>query len=285
MQLNHYKQNFKQNKYTMHFFSIKKKDFTLTIYDELLSTIKNSNYKVFTINEYFSQKNYDKPFIILRHDVDRSPENSLKMSELESLYGIYSTYYFRVNNKTYIPDIIKKVKGLGHEIGYHYEVMDKAKGDFNKAKEIFSSELEKLRVLADINTVCMHGNPLSPWDNRSFWNKFSPEEFNLVGEAYLGINDKKLFYSTDTGRGWNRKKYNLKDTFSDSFIGYLPECFSTLELIDIIKKNKYKKIYLQVHPNRWNWNFVKWNIQLIEDIAANFIKLLIVSFRKKRKME
>jgi hypothetical protein len=261
---------------------VEKKDFTLAVYKKLLLAITDADYRVFTINEYLTHKAYHKPFIVLRHDVDRSAKNALKMAQLESFYKIRSTYYFRVNKKTFIPKTINKITRFGHEIGYHYEVLDKAKGDFFLAEKIFNTELKKLRKLAEIKTACMHGNPLSPWDNRNFWEKFSLAKFDLRGEAYLDINDKELFYSTDTGRGWNRKRYNLKDTFSDSKINHLPEYASTWQLIDAIQTRKYKKIYLQIHPNRWNWNVLKWNMQLAEDLAVNAIKLLISNYRRKR---
>jgi len=261
---------------------VKNRDFTLSVYEKLLSAITGSGYNVLTVYEYLSQQKHEEPFIILRHDVDRSPGNSLKMAELESAYKINSTYYFRINPRTLIPEIISRIKYHGHEIGYHYEVMDKSKGDIKLAEKIFMDELARLRELADVNTVCMHGNPLSPFDNRSFWKHFSLEQFNLTGEAYLDINNRELFYSTDTGRGWNRRKYNLKDTFSDRTISHLPAYDTTQQLIEAVETRQYKKIYLQIHPNRWNWNSLKWNMQLAEDIAVNVIKLLIVNFRKKR---
>lgn len=259
---------------------MKDKDFSIEVYKNLLSAINNAGYKVLTIKEYLMQKGQDDALILLRHDVDRRPENALKMSEAESSFDISSTYYFRFKKNTFKPGIIKKIEKAGHEIGYHYEVMDKAKGDFEQAGYVFKSELAKLRSLADISTVCMHGNPLSPWDNREFWQGNSFAQFNLLGEAYLSINDLDLYYTTDTGRGWNRGRYNLKDVFPGSAVSYLPTCATTRQLINLIKTKKYKKIYLQIHPNRWSWSRFQWNLQLAEDLAANFIKLLIAHYRK-----
>jgi len=180
---------------------MKARDFSLEVYNELLTRVINSGCKVIPLKEYLSQKELQETFVILRHDVDRRPENALRMAEMESLLGICSTYYFRLTRNTFRPDIIRRVEALGHEIGYHYEVMDRAKGDMEKAGHIFRSELARLRSVADIHTVCMHGNPFSPWDNRAFWQQYSWTQFELKGEAYLSINDPELYYSTDTGRG------------------------------------------------------------------------------------
>ena len=60
------------------------KDFTHIIYKELLETLKEQNYQFITVEEYFTST-YDnlKPFIIMRHDVDRRPNNSLEMAKLK----------------------------------------------------------------------------------------------------------------------------------------------------------------------------------------------------------
>ncbi|MDY6791274.1 MAG: hypothetical protein SWH54_08405 [Thermodesulfobacteriota bacterium] len=259
-----------------------KNDFTLSVYQNLLEEIRRSGFEVITIKEYFVKKDNEESFIILRHDVDRCPENALKMAELESALGMYATYYFRFKKKAFVPHIIKQIKDLGHEIGYHYEVMDKARGNIFQAEQIFNSELTSLRKLAEVNTVCMHGNPLTKWDNRSFWKHFSYSKFSLLGEAYLSITDPDLYYSTDTGRGWNRLKYNMKDIFSCHSISYLPTLTTTWQLIDVIRSKKYKKIYLQIHPNRWSWKWLQWHIQMVEDIAANLTKVLINFYRRAK---
>jgi hypothetical protein len=256
------------------------KDFSLKIYRDLIAEIKRTGFKVFTLKEYWRKKQDTPAFIILRHDVDRRPENALRMALIESSFGIHSTYYFRITKNVFNKAIIREIAGLGHEIGYHYEVMDKAHGDIRLAERIFDLELTKLRMLADVWTVCMHGNPLSPWDNRDFWIHFSLSQFNLLGEAYNSMDDPNLFYATDTGRGWNRAKYNLKDTFSDSSISLLPPLSTTWQLIDLIRTKRYPKIYLQTHPNRWSWWWLQWYRQLGEDLCLNWIKLLVVHYRK-----
>ncbi|MBW1793471.1 MAG: hypothetical protein JRJ38_03445 [Deltaproteobacteria bacterium] len=258
------------------------KDFSLTIYKDLIAAIKRAGFKVLTLKEYFRQKEDPTAFIILRHDVDRRPENALRMALLESSHGIRSTYYFRVKKNVFNKKIIRKIDSLGHEIGYHYEVMDKAHGDIKLAERIFDSELTEMRMLADVYTACMHGNPLYPWKNSDFLRHFPLSRFDLLGEAYISIYDPDLFYATDTGRGWNRAKYNLKDTFPDSSVRPLPSLSTTVQLIDLISTERYPKIYLQIHPNRWSWSWFQWYRQLGEDLCINSIKLLIAFYRKRK---
>jgi len=150
------------------------KDFSFTIYRDLIAEIKKTEFKVLTLKDYFQQKHHPPAFFIIRHDVDRRPEHALKMALVESSYGIQSTYYFRVNKRVFKREIIQKIAELGHEIGYHYEVVDKAHGDMDLAGRIFDVDLAKLRALADISTAAMHGNPLTSWDNKDFWQHFLP---------------------------------------------------------------------------------------------------------------
>ena len=39
---------------------------------------------------------------------------------------------------------------LGHEVGYHYEVLSKAKGDYEKAIQMFEQELNEFRKKVDV---------------------------------------------------------------------------------------------------------------------------------------
>ena len=105
---------------------------------------------------YSSQAKLSGKVVCLRHEVDRLPVNALKMAELEYL-GVQSTYYFRYIKSTYKEDIIQQIAEYGHEIGYHYKTLAKARGDVTLAHSIFKEELEAFRQIAPIDTVCMHG--------------------------------------------------------------------------------------------------------------------------------
>ena len=76
--------------------------------------------------------------IVLRHDVDRLPQNSLKTAQIEHELGIHGSYYFRIVPESFDEKIIREIAALGHEIGYHYEDVDLAaraiKGKSIKAK-------------------------------------------------------------------------------------------------------------------------------------------------------
>lgn len=104
-------------------------DFTHAKYGKFCNSIANSSYLTLTVEKYLSGEVRGK-VIILRHDVDGKIEKSLMVAKIEEKAGLISTYYIRVNPKVFKPEIIREIESLGHEIGYHYEVLDKGKGDY-----------------------------------------------------------------------------------------------------------------------------------------------------------
>lgn len=119
------------------------RDFTLIKYRELLETISRGNYSVFTVHRFLTEKTLPLPYVILRHDVDRQGNRALATAMLEKDLGLEATYYFRVDAGLSYLKVIKEVAVLGHEVGYHYEVLSKAKGNWAKARYIFAAELRK----------------------------------------------------------------------------------------------------------------------------------------------
>ena len=103
-------------------------DFTFKKYGELCGVIADSDYVLLTLEDYFSLEMLPEKFIIIRHDVDDESEYALKMAKLENSLKIKSTYYFRITENVFKKDIIQKISRLGHEVGYHYEVLDDACG-------------------------------------------------------------------------------------------------------------------------------------------------------------
>ncbi len=264
------------------------RDFTLTKYESLLQAIKKTNYSTCTVYDFL--KNEPENCIILRHDVDRAVNRNLAMAKLEHRYGIKSTYYFRHIEETFKPEIIRQMARMGHEIGFHYEVMDKANGDMDRAIEIFKKELEDLRKAAEkvteINTVCMHGNPLKPWSNRDLWKKYDFRDFGLIGEPYLSIDYNKVFYLTDTGRTWADLKIRVKDTIDNPGANEksdLRSISSTDDVIHLIQTEKLSQICLLVHPNRWCEDLGGWTKELLFQNVKNVGKAGIVWYRSKTR--
>jgi len=247
-------------------------DFTLTTYQNLLKTIKNFGFTFITYKEYMINSSIDR-VTILRHDVDRNSQNALAMAELEALFGIKSSYYFRIIRSSNNPGIIENIAKLGHEIGYHYEDLALSKGDYKTAIQSFKRNLDYFRKFYPVTTICMHGSPLSKWDNRLIWNKYDYKEYGIVGEPYFDIDYGKMSYFTDTGRKWNSEGENIRDKINsaEKF-----NCRTTFDLIDLIRKSKVKnQLMLNIHPQRWNDMIMPWLIELAGQNLRNIIKRTI----------
>lgn len=247
-------------------------DFTLEKYRELCEVILR-NYEPLTVASYLMERP-EGSVVILRHDVDRRPESALRMAELENDLGIASTYYFRMKRGVFKPEIIRKIAGMGHEVGYHYEVLDKAKGDFERAIKIFEEELERFRELCEVRTVCMHGNPLTPWVNKDLWERYDFREFGIIGEPYVSIDYNKVLYLSDTGRTWSAK-FSLKDAKARGV-----NVESTDDVIKLLKSREADHVCILTHPNRWSDNFGDWLIELLGQSIKNVGKYLIGKRRK-----
>ena len=244
-------------------------DFTLKKYNELLDSLIKKKYNFQTFSGYL--KSPKEKSIILRHDVDALPENSLNFARIQQARGIEGVFYFRNVPQSWDPRIIKEIALLGHEIGYHYENMDTCKGDVVKAYNDFKSNLKKFREIADIKSICMHGSPRSKYDNRSVWDKFNYKELNLVGEPYFDLDFSKTFYATDTARMWNGSKYSVRDKVVSS--NFFPLYHSTNDLIYAINNNTFPNaVMLNFHPQRWTDNYIAWIKELIVQNIKNQIK-------------
>jgi hypothetical protein len=104
------------------------RDFRLEKYKDLCLAPLDSGYTPLTVYSYLvleGKKKNNNKLVVLRHDIDRKPKNALRVAELEHELGIQSTYYFRFPY-TFKPDIIGEMHDLGHEVGYHYEILSKA---------------------------------------------------------------------------------------------------------------------------------------------------------------
>ncbi len=245
-------------------------DFTLEKYRELCNVIANSDYRVLTVKDFLTGP---KPLksIIIRHDVDRDPKSALGLAEVEKSLGLVSTYYFRAVKGLYKPSYIIRIARLGHEIGYHYEVLDTVGGNRDKAINLFRQELGEFRTVANIKTICMHGNPLSSHNNLDLWKQFDFKDYGIIGEPYLSMDFNNVAYFTDTGRTW-ADKYSIKDVVAG---GSHEKIRTTEDLINLIIRRQYKKMFLVAHPYRWSTNLVDWVKEYVIQNIENFGKSLI----------
>lgn len=260
-------------------------DFTLGKYQCLCDAVVGSRYTNVTFSDYLEHHRHDNStsFIILRHDIDRDITCALRMAQMEHDYNIKGSYYFRMRKGTYMTDIIDRIASYGHEIGYHYETMDKAKGNVELAVELLGRELAEFRKRYEVRTVCAHGNPLTRHDNKDIWGKCQFSDFGLLGEPYLSLDYSKFAYFSESGRTWRNtktQKMEGKDHVSSPFSEIQPR--NTDELIRIIREGKLPNICILAHSERWSKDWASFMSRWLLDFAFSSGKKVIYIYRGMR---
>ena len=64
-------------------------------------------------------------------------------------------------------------------------------------------------TLSPVKTICMHGSPLSKWDNRDLWKRYNYRDYGIIAEPYFDVDFDEVFYITDTGRRWDGDKVSI----------------------------------------------------------------------------
>lgn len=136
--------------------------FTYQAYVTMLDMLRDHGY---TFSDYHKWEEFDKP-VILRHDVDSSPEKALQLAKLENKRGVHSTFFVLLTTDFYnvfserTHECFKEISKLGHEIGLHFDETryPESFGDPSKNREHIIHEAAILgeTLGTPIATVSMH---------------------------------------------------------------------------------------------------------------------------------
>ena len=139
----------------------------------------------------------------------------------------------------------------------------------------FCNNLENLRRLVPVETICMHGSPRSKFDNREIWKKYDYRKLGIIGEPYLDINFNNVAYLTDTGRRWNGEKVSIRDKVKSPFNFNFRTTHDLIRSIDQLPNY----VMLTFHPQRWTDNFYDWAKELIMQNAKNLVKRILLTLK------
>ncbi|SLN22666.1 hypothetical protein [Oceanibacterium hippocampi] len=248
------------------------KDFSHQSYRALLDALKRSGFAFRRFDDApVPAEEAGARHVILRHDVDRLPARSLAIARLEADAGAVASYFFRTMPCSFDGRVIREIRALGHEIGYHYEDLAEAGGDAALAWASFRRNLARFEPFGGVSSIAMHGRPLSPHDSRDLWNSHDYREAGVAREVYADIDWRKYYYFTDVGRSWNSAA-NLRDCPPD----YSPhlgqaKIAGTAALIDFVAGSD-RDLIISTHPERWAGSFAGQCQVLATDGATNLVK-------------
>lgn len=254
-------------------------DFTRNKYRQLLVRLQAAGYSFITFADYCKGVRKERA-IILRHDVDLLPYHSLATAIIEHSLGIHAVYYFRAVPESWNESVIKQIAGMGHEVGYHYESLTTCHGDMDAAYCDFKSNLEALRQLTNVETICMHGSPRSPFDSKDIWKTHDYRTLAIIGEPYLDTDFSQMLYLTDTGRRWDGYKVSVRD----KIVGYQEQWdkaglsfHSSDDIIRALQDHRLPNhIMITTHPQRWNDMGIGWMKEFFMQNVKNIVKRIIV---------
>ena len=252
-------------------------DFTVNQYKKLLTTLQKQGFFFQTFAQFINSPNPKS--IVLRHDVDKLPVNSLHFARIQAELGVIGSYYFRAVPESWDEEIIKEIMVLGHEVGYHYETMDTSNGNIDKAWDEFKHHLDKLRKLVDVKTICMHGSPRSKYDNKDIWAKYNYHSLGIIGEPYYDVDFDKIFYLTDTGRRWDGWKTSVRDKVSqqEKWVKEGLVFHSTNDIIKAVEEDSFPdQVMFTFHPQRWHDERIPWFKELLFQKIKNQFKKIIL---------
>jgi hypothetical protein len=196
-------------------------DFTLRKYRSLIRALRSCGLPFIGFAD-LADGHYEG-FVVLRHDVDRKPQNALEMASVEAEEGIRASYHFRTGKNGFPEKVISAIAGLGHETAYHYEDLSAVPGKLKpgtltsdpetlmKAEERYRQNLARLRTICQVKVISMHGSPLSPVDNRLLWKYYDYHSDGITCEPYFDIDMSDVLYLTDTGRRWDGEDSSIRD--------------------------------------------------------------------------
>lgn len=230
-------------------------------------------------------------YVVLKHDVETAVKKAYKIALIEKKYGHCGSYYIQAD---LLDDernvfLFNEMKNMGHEISYHYDVMDSNQGNLKAAIKEFDDNKQKFESIGyEIITVCQHGNPIVErkgyTSNRDFFrSKEVQTKYNKVSDIMVDFPEKaKTSYSYYSDAG--RKFQKIYDPFGNDIINSDDKNigFADLnELFDVISCNGNHII--SMHPHRWTSNVWIYSMKhcLFMIIKSTARILVNIPFMKK----
>jgi len=174
-------------------------DFTLAAFAIFCRQV--TTLRVLTVRDYLRVAPCP-PFLILRFDVDFREPFALRLGQILAAHEIRATFYFRRHASWLRVRAIRAIGALwGTNVGYHYEALDRCRGDFDAAGSLFLADIHALRAGdASVETVAARmAAPRPPPDYASNLDllRARPDllgRARLRGDAVARVDFSRLTY-------------------------------------------------------------------------------------------
>lgn len=260
--------------------------FTYKEWDKICQNIRDYKGKCLRIEDIVGKKNRTNN-ICIKHDVETNPSRALKMAVIEHKYGIKATYYIQeylINDKN--AQIFRKIKEMGHEIAYHYDVLDSENGNINKADEKFQAAIKKFKKYGFIiKTICPHGNPYKKRDgwnsNKDFMkNQYIKSKYKDMYDVVVDLAKEykgEYIYISDAGYGW---KIITEISENDK----IKSIDISINMEHYLNEHNNKLLIISSHPHRWRKYYISSQTKKIIFMIAKWMTIKLKRIRYFDKM-
>ena len=214
-------------------------------------------------------------FLVLKHDIENTVPKAYKLAEIENKYGHRGTYYahaYLLEDPKNV-ELLRKMQAMGHEISYHYDVMDSNHGDLDGAIKEFEDNRKHFESLGfPIITVCQHGNPVVErvgyTSNRDFFRSARVQAmYPNIADIMVDYKDKyhtDYSYFSDAGRKFKLIFDPINNDIVNSDDKNIP-----YEDLDALMEALPSKAIISTHPHRWTDSAASY---IVKEKAFKIIK-------------
>ncbi len=235
-----------------------------------------------------------RPYLVLKHDVETNVASALKMAQIEHHYGHTGSYYvqaYLLSDEKNLA-MLQQMQQLGHEISYHYDVMDSTGGNIPEAIAVFAENAALFEKNGfPLVTLCQHGNPVVErkgyHSNRDFFrNPAVQERFPQLTDIMVDFKEKALgtteyLYFSDAGRKFKLIFDPINNDVIPSDDKNIP--FDSLDALLLFIQEKDANAIISTHPHRWVKSKAKYLVKtaVFKTVRAAAKLLLKIPFLKK----
>lgn len=246
--------------------------FVYSAWDSFCAELKDKGIVSIPAREVTSEMD---SFLVLKHDIENTVSKAYKLAEIEHKYGHRGTYYahaYLLDDPQNV-ELLQKMQTMGHEISYHYDVMDSNHGDLDGAIKEFEGNRQRFEKLGfPIITVCQHGNPVVErvgyTSNRDFFRSSRVQAlYPHIADIMVDYKEKyntDYTYFSDAGRKFKLIFDPINNDIINSDDKNIP-----YEDLDTLLKALPSKAIISTHPHRWTDSAVSY---MVKEKAFKLIK-------------
>lgn len=228
--------------------------FVYQVWDQFCSDLKEKGFISIPAKEVTADTDR---FLVLKHDIECSVSKAFHLAEIERKYGHRGTFYVHAYllDEPKNVELLRKMQAMGHEISYHYDVMDSNHGDLEGAIHEFENNRLRFEALGfPVITVCQHGNPVVErvgyTSNRDFFRSQQVQElYPKIADIMVDYKMKfqtEYSYFSDAGR-----KFKLIfDPINNDVVNTDDKNIPYEDLNALLSELPSKAI-ISTHPHRW----------------------------------